>query len=90
MQKIKLNTSAVKKGIVTEGSDLTLKLVQLMMKSQHHHTGTKRTQCNKENCTYPTNTQEGTLPKYIGYTFPLEKHKLTQNKKTCKITVVLG
>jgi len=43
MQKIKLNTSAVKKGIVTEGSDLTLKLVQLMMKSQHHHTGTKRT-----------------------------------------------
>ena len=36
MQKVKLNTSTVKKGIVTEGSDLTLELVQLMMKSQHH------------------------------------------------------
>jgi len=32
----KLNTSAVKKGTVTEGSDLTLELAQLMMKSQHH------------------------------------------------------
>jgi len=36
IQKVKLNTSTVKKGIVTEGSDLTLELVQLTMKSQHH------------------------------------------------------
>ena len=36
MQKVKLNTSTVKKGIVTEGSYLKLVLVQLMMKSQYH------------------------------------------------------
>ena len=36
MKKVKLNTSTVKKGTVTEGSDSTLELIQLMIKSQHH------------------------------------------------------
>jgi hypothetical protein len=36
MQKVKLNTGTVKKGIIIAGSDLELVLVQLMMKTKHH------------------------------------------------------
>jgi len=65
----------VKKGTVTEGSGLTLELVQLMMKSQHHappHRYKNRHNVIKKTAYIVPNTQEGTLPKYIGYTLPLQ------------------